>query len=138
MEFKLDHIGWITKDLDKFEYFWCRGLGFKKVWEANIMPEKVKQLFGIEAATRAMRYEKDGMIVEIHVFDPPMFDYSDNPFDRFGINHIGLWVEDRERFIEDLKAKVYVEVKRYYDPSGWWNIFIRDLEGNWIELRTTL
>ena len=137
MNFKLDHIGWITNDLDKFEYFWCRGLGFKKVWEANIMPEKVKQLFGIERVTRAMRYKKEDIIIEIHTFDPPLEDET-NKFDRFGINHIGLWVADREAFIADLKERVYVSVERYYDPSGWWNIFIRDLEGNWIEVRTKL
>lgn len=135
---RLDHIGWITNDIEKFEYFWCRGLGFEKVWEANIMPEKVKQLFGIERATQAMRYKKDDMVIEIHVFNPPLEDHY-TPFDRFGINHIGLWVGNREEFIEELKGKIgYVEVKKYWDPSGWWNIFIKDYDGNWIELRTTL
>lgn len=135
---RLDHIGWITNDIEKFEYFWCRGLGFEKVWEANIMPEKVKQLFGIDRATRAMRYRKHDMVIEIHVFNPPL-PVGEVRFDTFGINHIGLWIDDREEFILDLKSRIgYVEVKRYWDPSGWWNIFIRDYDGNWIELRTDL
>lgn len=138
MNFKLDHVGWVTNDIEKFEYFWCKGLGFNKIWEANIMAEKVKTLFGIERATRAMRYQKENMIIEIHVFDPPLEDHH-NPFEHFGINHIGLWVEDREKFIEELRNRIgYVEVKRFHDPSGWDNIFIRDLEGNWIELRQKL
>ncbi len=138
MHFKLDHIGWITNDVEKFVCFWCGGLGFEKIWEANIMPAKVKTLFGIEAATRAMPYKKDDMVIEIHVFDPPL-PVGEVKFDTFGINHIGLWVENREEFIEELKGRIgYVEVKKYFDPSGWWNIFIKDYDGNWIELRTNL
>lgn len=139
MKFILDHIGWVSNNIEKFEAFWCKGLDFKQVWESNISPAKVKVLFSINNnITIAKRYQKDNMVIEIHVFDPPLNDET-NKFDCFGINHIGLWVEDREVFIEDLKDRVgYVEVKKYYDPSGWWNIFIRDLEGNWIELRTKL
>jgi len=138
MEFKLDHIGWVTNNIGLFEHFWCRGLGFEKVWEANIMVEKTRALFRWDGATRAMRYKKGDMTIEIHVFDPPITGENNN-FVTFGINHIGLWVEDREKFIDDLTEKLgYVDVHKYYDPSGWWNIFIRDYEGNWIELRTTL
>ena len=135
---RLDHIGWITNSVEKFEYFWCKGLGFEMVWEANIMPEKVKQLFGIDASTRAMRYKKDDMIIEIHVFNPPL-PVGEMKFDTFGLNHIGLWVEDREQFVKELRDKLgYLEEHRFHDPSGWDNIFIRDYDGNWIELRTTL
>lgn len=135
---RLDHIGWITNSVEKFEYFWCKGLGFEMVWEANIMAEKVKTLFGVERATRAMRYKKEDMTIEIHVFDPPL-PAGEIKFDTFGINHIGLWVENREEFIAELVGRIgYVEVKKYWDPSGWWNIFIKDYDGNWIELRTTL
>ena len=138
MNFKLDHIGFVTNDIEKFEYFWCKGLGFELVWESNIMPEKVKRLFGIERATQAMRYQKGDMIIEIHIFNPPL-QVGEIKFDTFGINHVGLWVEDREKFIDELRERIgYVEVKKYYDPSGWWNLFIKDYDGNWIELRATL
>jgi catechol 2,3-dioxygenase-like lactoylglutathione lyase family enzyme len=137
-EYRMDHTGWVTNDLEKFEKFWVEGLGFKRIWESNILPEKTQVLFNTNRTATAYRYQKDNMIIEIHIFYP-LVKQEILEFDTFGINHIGLWVRDREKFIENLCEKIGpIEVKRFHDCGGWDNIFIRDLEGNWIELRTTL
>ena len=140
MNIKLDHIGWITNDLDKFEDFWVKGLGFIKDYEADLAPSKTKSLFGITSTAKVFRYTKDDIYIEIHTFNPPVEKYTDSQdFNRFGINHVSIWVADREAFLKELVGKVqYLEVRRFHDPGGWDNIFIRDYDGNWIEVRTTL
>jgi len=135
MKSKLNHVGLVTNDRERFEDFWCKGLGFEKVWEASIMPEKIKILFGIDGGATAIRYQKDEDVIEIHLFNKPVYGITQD-FRKFGINHISLLVEDRDEFIKDLSSRVqYLEIRRFHDPSGWDNIFIRDYDGNWIELR---
>lgn len=142
MEIRLDHVGWVTNDIKRFEDFWVKGLGFDLEWESWISYEKTKVLFGKPRSVLARRYRRGDVVIEIHVFtDTTCVEGAENqpPFERFGINHISLHVENRERFLQELLPKVeYLEVRRYYDPSGWYNIFIRDFDGNWIELRETL
>ena len=131
-KFKLQHIGWITQNWDIFERFWCGIMGFKNNWESRLTPEMTKTLFGVEDGALCRRYEKDGVTIEIHQFDHPTEDILS--FTRRGLNHICLHIDDREKFL-----KMYpFDKKIYNNPKGYQNIFIRDLEGNWVELYKTL
>lgn len=130
--FKLDHVGWVTNNLELFEKFWIDILGFEKIFESHIPNEMNQILFGCDSAYCA-RYRKGDITLEVHVYEDPVKE-EEIPFNKFGINHIALHVKDREKFL-----KQYPFDKRiYHNPKGWDNIFIRDFEGNWIELRTTL
>jgi catechol 2,3-dioxygenase-like lactoylglutathione lyase family enzyme len=134
----LDHVGWVTNNIEMFERFWVEGLGFCKIWEAVLPSEKISTLFGIHQKAKVYRYDNGQIRLEAHVFDPPV-ETDTRPFGQFGINHISLYVSNREKFIHDLEEKVgYVIVRRFHDPGGWDNIFIRDFDGNWIELREYL
>jgi len=128
---KIDHVGWVTNDLQKFEDFWVKTLGFKKIWESHLTSEMTLALFAIGGA-RCLRYQKDQVIVECHVFDTPVAK-NKLPFQRFGLNHICLWVENRQEFLKKYSFQTHI----YHNPKGWDNIFIRDFEGNWIELKET-
>lgn len=135
---KLDHIGWVTNNLERFEEFWVTGIGFRKVWEAEILPEKVRSLYGTNRKVKAYKYQLEDLYIEIHIFDP-FTEIKNMNFDKFGINHISLKVSSRDRFIQELKEKIgEFDVLRFKDPAGWYNIFIRDFDGNWIELREDL
>jgi len=130
---KLKHVGWVTNNPDLFERFWCGILGFKKVWESHLTPKMCKALFDIKGGALCRRYEGWGTTIEIHEFEEKI--PEDNyPFNRFGIHHICLQVDDREKFLKLYPFKKYV----YNNPKGHQNIFIRDFEGNWIELYKTL
>lgn len=130
MEIKLDHVGWVTNDPEKFEAFWGDILGFEKIWESYLIPELAQTLFGINCGARCLRYRKGDLTVEVHVFDEPVTEKT-TPFHQFGLNHIALLVEDREEFLKLYDFDVYI----YHNPKGWDNIFVRDFEGNWIELK---
>ena len=80
-----------------------------------------------------MRYKRGGMVIEIHCFNKKVKE-SSQKFNRFGINHICLFVEDRKKFLKKYKF----DAKIYHNPKGHLNIFIRDFEKNWIELKEKL
>jgi len=135
----LDHIGWITFDIEKFERFWCNVLGYECIHTSSATEEMTRSLFKADSGAEIKRYHNYHLNstnpdIEIHYFS----DHLDAPkdFHRFGINHICLNTGgqgSRTSFLESLPPEV--EVKIYDNPKGWQNIFIRDLEGNWIELR---
>jgi hypothetical protein len=88
-------------------------------------------LFGLSETAICRRYEKDGIIIELHIFENPaggMFCCKE--FSRGGINHISLLVENKKKFLQ----KYDFDAKIYNNPKGHQNVFIRDFEGNWIEL----
>lgn len=128
-KFEWRHVGWLSNNIEMFEKFWCEIMGFKKIWESGPDKEMFMDLFGIDAMGVVRRYEKDGITIEVHFFDPPAPE-SENTFYRRGINHMCLLVEDRDKFL-----KSYTFDKRVYNnPAGHQNVFIRDFEGNWIEI----
>jgi catechol 2,3-dioxygenase-like lactoylglutathione lyase family enzyme len=136
--FSMDHVGWITEDLDLFEEFWCKRLGFEMQFESFLDSPRALDLFGKEFSGTIRRYKKGPMVVEIHHLDSTAAASQD--FNRFGINHIALKVEDREAFLREINpvGEPQVPVHRYANPGGWFNLFIQDFEGNWIELRESL
>lgn len=129
---KLDHVGYVTNDPELFESFWVKIIGFKKVWESELTDDLADTLFNTEGA-KCLRYKKEEMTLEVHV-PKQLTDDCGQPFFKSGINHICLFVEDREAFLKQYPFTIH----RYHNPGGWDNIFIRDFENNWIELRTKL
>ena len=132
--FTLDHIGWSTNDVEKFEQFWCGALGFELAGTSTLDEVRAKTLFGINGTAEIRRYVRNGMTVEIHNFGADQVQAS-NSFARSGISHICLNVEDREGFLKALPE--WVAVKKVQHTGGWWNIFIQDSEQIWVELRTS-
>lgn len=130
---KLDHVGYVTNNLKLFEKFWVKELGFKKIFESTIESVMNRALFNTEGA-KAIRYKKNDTCIEVHVYDIPVKPFMFPPFNQFGINHIAIWVKNRDKFMQqhDFDKRIY------HNPKGWDNIFIKDYEGNWIEVRTTL
>lgn len=130
---RVDHIGWVTNDIDKFEDFWVKILGFKLIFQSRIPVDMNQSLFGIKCTAFCARYKKGSIVIEVHVYDKKTFK-REMPFDSYGLNHIALWVKNRGKFLSKYKFKTHI----YHNPKGWDNIFIEDFEGNWIELRTDL
>lgn len=143
MKLAIDHIGYMTYDLTVFERFWCDILGFELVGK-NILPEQAAlDLFGLPAEAQIRRYEKDGIVLEIHQFEEDALAAHDwdrgYPFYRYGMNHVAIHIEDRVKFLRENAGRFSVLVhQRGNGEQQWRNIFIRDYEGNWVELRTSL
>ena len=125
-------MGWVTNYPEKFEEFWIKVMGFKKIWESKLSPELCKELFDINYGATCRRYQKDDVVIEVHIFDK-MVSKNSPVFNHYGLNHICLLVDDREKFIEQME-KEGIETKIYNNPKGHQNVFVRDFEGNWVEI----
>ena len=128
----IDHIGWITNDVELFEKFWVSILGFERVWESDLSNDLTIALFNIPGGAKCYRYKRGDIVIEVHKFTLES-NFELTRFDRYGINHIGLHLEDRKKFLEGFKGGTHI----FHNPKGWDNIFIRDFEGNWVELKET-
>lgn len=133
MKISLQHVGWVTNNLELFEKFWVDILGFKRVWESRLPVELTQKLFGLSYGAICRRYELENITIEVHKFDE-FIEEKKSPFNQFGINHICLLVENRIEFLKKYNFDSYI----YNNPAGHQNIFIRDMEKNWIELRENL
>ena len=138
--FSLDHVGWVTNNPKLFESFWCVILGFKLIKTGELSRELCMTLFSYPGSATAQRYAHPewSTDIEIHIFNGPQAE-SDRYFEGHGINHICFHTGgpgSRQLFLEQLPSSVVSYV--YDNPAGWQNIFIRDFEMNWVELRETL
>lgn len=144
MDFQFDHIGWVTDNLGLFEEFWCRGMGFELI-HTSIDTDMGPVLFDHNgrAVIRLYAHPQLSIRIEIHQFDHNMSYRDHASFLRKGLNHVCIHTGgpgSRLEFIKELQAKIRTsfEVKIFDNPKGWQNIFIKDLENNWIELREKL
>jgi catechol 2,3-dioxygenase-like lactoylglutathione lyase family enzyme len=138
---KLDHIGWCVEDVDTFERFWVSQLGYTKVRDDYLLEDLGWFFFRASHPVRICRYEHPTLpVVEVHCFH--QFDTVEGGSKRFqqlGINHICLHTGgpgSRDELLGRLSDDVEKIV--FDNPGGWKNIFLRDLESNWIELRETI
>ena len=136
MHVTFNHYGYVTKNIERFEKFWCDILGYKLLRESKVNPDLCEVLFGFRSGGTIRRYEnpKLGPDVEIHVFDNT--EVEQYKFNRFGINHICLetgYPGSRKEFVDKLPRDITVKI--FNNPKGWKNYFIQDYDGNWIELR---
>lgn len=138
---KLDHVGWVTTDVELFEKFWCEVLGFKQIKESCLDPKISMKLFKNNAALIRRYNHPDWEVdIEIHWFDVRLKTSSLGlSFARPGINHICLHTGgagSRQKFLETIPKDIKLHV--YDNPKGWQNIFLQDYEDNWVELREDL
>lgn len=138
MFFKIDHIGWTTGDVGKFEEFWCGGLGFEMVEEKDADLEMIRHIFGVHGPAKVRKYSRKGtsLKLEIHYFPSDCIYVSKPAFQAVGTVHVCLVVDNREEILAQLPEGTIIS--SYDNPKGWTSVFLRDLEGNWIELREVI
>lgn len=103
-----------------------------------------KFLFDIDGGAILKRYKHPNFDteIEIHIFADGT-DACNRKYNNAGLSHICLWIDDREAFIKDLPRLINEDPDKKYliiydNPGGWKNMFLRDFEGNWVELRERL
>lgn len=143
---RIDHVGFITADPEVFESFWCDVLGYQLGKEGIVSTEQAKVLFGYEGCLGIRRYVKENVSpdIEIHFAlggrsDASSLAEDSLPFSRVGMNHLCLHLGQagsRQKLLESLPSQTSSCI--FANPKGWQTIFIRDYEGNWIELREDL
>lgn len=101
-------------------------------------------LFDIEGGAYVARYKHPNIPVEIeiHIFADGI-DPCNKQYNQDGLTHVCLQIDNREAFIESLPDLIKRDPRKeflvvYDNPGGWQNIFLKDFEGNWVELREKL
>lgn len=131
-EIRLNHVGIFTTHHKRLLNFYFSALGFKKEYQALLPSEVMRPVFGMPRECHMVKLVRDDIALEI-------FWLSDYKLKRAGgwvsgYNHFGLEVKNRERFLKQLGAKLRVKIIKV-DRSGHFVYFIRDPEGNLIEIK---
>jgi catechol 2,3-dioxygenase-like lactoylglutathione lyase family enzyme len=134
-EIKFNHIGIFTGHHKRLLDFYLPVLGFKKEYQAILPAEVMYPIFGIPHECHMIKLIGGGITLEIFWLD----DYKLKGKGRWmsGYNHFGLEVKDRDRFIKRLKARFKARIVKV-DRGGHFAYFIRDPDGNLIEVKEAL
>lgn len=132
-----DHLGLFTNDADRLVRFYCRHFGFT-VEGDDILPSSLaRKIFGVTGACRFLKLsvEKGSPAsLRIEIFQPLGEKLGRRRAGSVGCNHWGISVGDRAAFARSLSRRKVpvIEIVRGGRPI----YFVRDPDGNRIELRT--
>ena len=138
----LSHLAIMVKDMTEAEEFYCEKLGIEKAFDI-VMPENIEELHpnhpaAIYKGKPWITYLRVARGEYLELFQPfPNADpKSAGPnFGDFGFVHFCLVVDDIHSFMSDMKEKdVYVDSDVNLGPDGTYQAWIRDPDGNRIEI----
>ncbi len=124
------HLGLFSQNTTTLIRFYTEKLGFHEGESRTVSRRVMEDLFGVAEESRMTKLHRDDLTLEI-------FSLSDvSPVSRedcrTGLNHFGLWVEDKEAFCRTLKDQGATVIKSPYRDR--FVYFVRDPDGNRIEI----
>jgi catechol 2,3-dioxygenase-like lactoylglutathione lyase family enzyme len=124
------HFGILSKNPEKLKKFYTESLGFEE-GETRLLPaDLVDQIFSIFSPCYLTKLKRGSVLLEI--FSLTDLQTHEREWTTVGYNHWGMGVEDKERFVQDLKQKNVPVME--IEHSGRMIYFIKDPEGNLIEI----
>lgn len=129
------HVGITVADLDRCLAFYHDVLGLDVVDRFSVSGEAFSTGVGLEDATgHFVHLDAEGARVELVSYDPSGETRSRERVDQPGATHLGLSVADVEEFYEGLSDDVETLSEPQTTESGAIILFVRDPEGNLVEL----
>ena len=136
------HVGITVSDFNTAVRFYWDVFGCPLVGVADTPPDRVRSFFGVGAGAGSpapgckigwIRVPGGG-VLEIFEFQPQL-PAERIPWNRIGLTHICLDVRNTRKWHAYLKARnVEVLSEPEQSPRGHWFFFVRDFDGNLIEL----
>jgi catechol 2,3-dioxygenase-like lactoylglutathione lyase family enzyme len=124
------HFGILASNPDKLKDFYIKYLGFEE-GETRLLPaDLVDQIFAIPSPSSLTKLKHDSLVLE--VFSLTDLKTNSRESATVGYNHWGMGVEDKERFVQDLKKKNVPVME--IEHSGRMIYFVKDPEENLIEI----
>jgi catechol 2,3-dioxygenase-like lactoylglutathione lyase family enzyme len=124
------HFGILARNPKKLKEFYIKKLGFEE-GETRLLPaDLVNQIFSIPSPCYLTKLKRDSLVLEL--FSLTDMDTENRKSVTAGYNHWGLGVEDKERFVEDLKQNGVLVME--IEHSSRKIYFVKDPEGNLIEI----
>ena len=129
------HVGITVSDLDRAVDFYAETFDLDVVAEFSVGGDAFAEAVAVEgAAAEFAHLDADGAVVELVEYDPAAEPAPDPELNRPGATHLGLSVDDVEAFHADLADDVETLSPPRTTESGTTVLFVRDPEGNLIEV----
>lgn len=134
------HTGITVSDFNKVVKFYADVFGCPLVGVSDAPPERVKSFFGVgkDVAVPSCKIGwirvPGNAVLEIFHFEPQL-PSVDIPWNRVGLTHISFDVRNCHKWHDYLVSKgVEIVSKPEQSPRGHWFFFVRDCDGNLVEL----
>ena len=131
------HVGITVSNFNRFVQFYSDVFGCRLVGVADHSAERVRTFFGVEGA-KSLKVGwirvPGGGILEIFEFQPQQ-PAAPIPWNRVGLTHFSFNVRNTQKWHRYLVSKgVEIVTTPERSPRGQWFFFVRDFDGNLIEL----
>ncbi len=134
------HVGITVSDFNKAVKFYWEVFGCPLVGVSDAPPERVRAFFGVGADHPAPRCKigwirvPGNAVLEIFAFEPKL-PPAEIPWNRVGLTHFSFNVRNTHKWHDYLVSKgVQIVSKPEQSPRGHWFFFVRDFDGNLIEM----
>ena len=134
----LSHAGITVSSFNRAVQFYWAVFGCPLVGVADTPPDRVRSFFGIDAAAPSSKIGwirvPGGGVLEIFEFQPQL-PAERIPWNRVGLTHLCFDVRNTGKwhaYLKDKKVEILSEPEQ--SPRGHWFFFVRDFDGNLIEL----
>ena len=133
------HVGVTVSDLDRAVDFYTDTFGLDVLAEFSVDGEAFSDAVDVPGASASFAHLNGGdVVVELVEYEPQADSGSDSgaapELNRSGATHLGLSVDDVETFYTDLDEDVETLSPPRTTASGTTICFVRDPEGNLIEV----
>lgn len=129
------HVGVTVRDLDGAVAFYRDELGLDPVTRFRVEGEAFETAVGVDGATgRFAHLDAGGVRVELVEYDPEGPDATGGAINRPGATHVGFAVDDVDDIYEGLSDGVETVSPPRTTATGTRILFLRDPEGNLLEL----
>ncbi|RQG91550.1 VOC family protein [Natrarchaeobius halalkaliphilus] len=129
------HVGIAVDDLEATLAFYRDALGLSIIDRFSVSGEAFSDGIGVEDASGSfVHLEADGIRVELVEFDPKARDSPATGLNQPGTTHVAFAVDDLEVIANELPDDVPTISEPRTTASGTSILFVRDPEGNLIEL----
>lgn len=129
------HVGITVSELDRCLDFYRDVLGLEVLDRFAVSGEAFSTAVSVEDATgRFVHLDAGGARVELVSYEPADEERSREQVDQPGATHLGLAVDDAAEFYEGLPDDVETMSEPRTTESGATILFVRDPEGNLVEL----
>jgi catechol 2,3-dioxygenase-like lactoylglutathione lyase family enzyme len=137
-ELRAHHVGVTVADLDRAVDFYRTVLGLSLLDRFTVDGEAFATGVGVDGASAEfVHLDADGVRIELVAYDPEGEAVHSDTVNRPGTAHLGFAVEDVDAVYESLPDEVETVSAPRTTASGTRILFVRDPEGNLVELLET-
>ncbi|ADJ15320.1 VOC family protein [Halalkalicoccus jeotgali] len=132
------HVGVTVSDLERAVEFYRDVLGLDVLERFTVSGEAFSAGVGVEDATgQFVHLDGDGARIELIEYDPEGDRRPEPDVNQPGATHVGLGVSDLDGFYEGLPEGIETLSEPRTTESGTRILFVRDPEGNLVEILET-